>query len=179
MKATFPTMTACLIAFGLCFAGCASRPQDSTRAALLSLPWQQFDQTQNSGWRVYAARGEHQEAAQLIEIYLKQHPDLTVRQRAVSHFHAGIEHVLDGHTKAGLVHLNQAVVPENTPGLSDDWNDMVIATRAFLKGDRPTLLAARARVAGLPRSSVQWPDYPDFLLDHFGRPYGSWIKEKQ
>ena len=174
MKTIIPLAATCLIASAQFFTSCASRPKDADRAALLSLPWQQFDQTPSSGWRIYAQREQHREAAELLEVYLKRHNELTVRQRAVSHYHAGIERVLSGNTPAGISHLNKSIVPEKTPGLSDDWNDMVIATRAFLVGDRTALLGAKERVARLPVSSVQWPDYPTNLLKHFGEPYGSW-----
>ena len=72
-----------------CFIGCVSEQRERERDLILSLPWQQFDQTPNSGWRIYFARHEYRATADLIEIYLKQHQDLTVRQRAVSNFHAG------------------------------------------------------------------------------------------
>jgi hypothetical protein len=174
MKAILSFAAVCLLASAQCFTGCASRPKDATREALLSLPWQQFDQTLNSGWRVYSERHEYRAAADVIEVYLKQHQDLTVRQRAVSCFHAGLMRVRDGHTQAGLAHMRQALVPDNTPGLSDDWNDMVSAHIAFLTGDRVTLVALKSHVASLPPSRVEWPGCPGDLLDHFGQPFGSW-----
>jgi hypothetical protein len=174
MKMITPLTTACLIASALYFTGCASRPKDASRSTLLSLPWQQFDQTPGSGWRIYGERKQYREAAELLEVYLKRHNELTVRQRAVSRYHAGIMRVRSGNSPAGITHLNQSIVPDKTPGLSDDWNDMVIATKAFLVGDRAALLAAKERVASLPPSSVEWPDYPGDLLKHFGEPYGSW-----
>jgi hypothetical protein len=175
MKITIPLTAACLLVSAPCFTSCTSRPKDASHDALLSLPWQQFDQTPNSGWRVYAVHHEYRTAAKLIEVYLKQHhQELTGRQRAVSHFHAGILQVRDGRMQAGLVHLKQALVPDKTPGLSDDWNDMVTAHIAFLTGDRATLVAAKEHVASLPASSVEWPGCPSDLLEHFGAPFGSW-----
>jgi hypothetical protein len=156
------------------FFGCASGPQHREREAILSLPWQQFDQTLNSGWRVYSARREYRAAADVIEVYLKEHQDLTVHQRAVSHFHAGQMRVRDGRTEAGLAQMRQALAPDNTPGLSDDWNIMVSAHIAFLTGDRPKLVALKEQIASLPPSHVQWPNCPADLLDHFGEPLGSW-----
>jgi hypothetical protein len=163
-----------LISIVACFAGCNTEPRDPDRYVLVSLPWQQFDQTLNSGWRVYSARHEYRAAADVIEVYLKQHQELTVRQRAVSHFHAGLMRVRDGHTPAGLALMKQALVPDNTPGLSDDWNIMVYAHIAFLTGDRATLVALKERVASLPPSRVEWPGCPADLLEHFGQPFGSW-----
>lgn len=73
------------------FVGAAERPADVDRAMLLAVPWKQFDQTLGAGWRVYADRGEHHRAAELIVAYLDQRADLTVPQRAVSNFHAAAE----------------------------------------------------------------------------------------
>jgi hypothetical protein len=163
-----------LIGIAVCFAGCVSQPHDPDSGTLLSLPWQQFDQTPNSGWRVYSTRREYRAAADLIEVYLKQHPDLTVRQRAVSRFHVGQLRVRDGRTQAGLDHMKQALAPDNTPGLPDDWNIMVSAHIAFLTGDRATLVALKEQVASLSPSRVEWPGCPADLLNHFGEPLGSW-----
>jgi hypothetical protein len=157
-----------------CFIGCVSGPHDSERDAILSLPWQQFDQTLDSGWRVYSARHEYRAAADVIEVYLKQHPELTVRQRAVSHFHAGQMRVYDGHTEAGVALMKKALVPEIPPGLPDDWNIMVSAHIAFVTADRATLVALKEQVAALPPSRVEWPGCPADLLEHFGQPLGSW-----
>jgi len=170
-RAVTPGVIASIVGF---FIGCVSGPRDGERDFLLSLPWQQFDQTLNSGWRVYSAHREYRAAADVIEVYLKQHLELTVRQRAVSHFHAGQMRVYDGRTEAGVAHMVQALVPENTRGLSDDWNIMVSAHKAFLTGDRATLVALKAQAAALPPSRVEWPGCPADLLEHFGQPLGSW-----
>jgi hypothetical protein len=156
------------------FVGCVSDRRDRERDVILSLPWQQFDQTPNSGWRVYSARRDYRTAADVIEVYLRQHRELTVRQRAVSHFHAGQMRVREGRIEAGVAHMSQALAPENTPGLPDDWNIMVSAHIAFLTGNRATLIALKAQVASLPPSRLQWPDCPADLLEHFGQPLGSW-----
>ena len=168
------TILGVLVALTVYFSGCVSRPRDSDRDALLSLPWQQFDQTLDSGWRVYSARHDYRAAASVIEVYLKQHPELTVRQRAVSHFHAGQMRVYDGRTAAGVAHIKKALVPDIPPGLPDDWNILVSAHIAFLTGDRATLVALRAQAAALPPSRVEWPGCPADLLEHFGQPLGSW-----
>jgi hypothetical protein len=56
---------------------------------LLALPWKQFDQTLEWGWRVYAMRDEHLPAARLIERYLAERSDLTPVQRASRTFMPG------------------------------------------------------------------------------------------
>jgi hypothetical protein len=166
------TMLGVLIA--VWFSGCVSQPHDPEREALLSLPWQQFDQTLNSGWRVYSVRHEYRAAADVIEVYLKHHQELTVRQRAVSHFHAGQMRVYDGRTKAGVAQMKKALVPEIPPGLPDDWNIMVSAHIAFVTGDRAKLVALKGQVATLSPSRVEWPKCPADFLEHFGEPFGSW-----
>src|SRR6266516_3619485 len=60
------TVLGILISIAGCFVGCVSQPHDSEPEMLLSLPWQQFDQTLNSGWRLYLARHECRAAADLI-----------------------------------------------------------------------------------------------------------------
>jgi hypothetical protein len=171
MKYYVPLRLGVLIGVAACLVGCVSQPQDPACEALLSLPWEQFDQTPNSGWRTLAftdrgARRDYRAAADLIEIYLSQHQELKAQQRAVSRFHVGQLLALDGRTKAGVANMKQALVPENTPDLPADWNPaawnvMVSATIAFLTGDRATLVHLNEQ-----------PGCPANLLEHFGQRYG-------
>ena len=164
------------------FVACVPRPQDPSHDALLALPWQQFDQTPNSGWRTLAftdrggtlERRDYRAAADLIETYLRQHLELKVQQRAVSCFHVGQLRALDGHIRAGVASMKQALVPENTPDLPADWNIQVSATVAFLTGDRATLVHLKEQESNLPRSLVKWPDCPADLLRRLldGQTYG-------
>src|SRR5688572_28344595 len=89
-----------------------AQAQDDTTgpdaATLVALPWKQFDQTLGSGWRIYADRGEHLAAARLIETYLARRSDLTLVQRAVSHFHAGAELARENLYEEALRHLEHA-----------------------------------------------------------------------
>jgi hypothetical protein len=190
MQATAPF----LLLLGAFIANVASAQTESTGSplrgadheALLSLPWEQFDQTQNSGWRVYVnpTSKQYLEAARLIEAYLARHNDLPARQRALSYFHAGMQYVFYarenvGDPLAALPDLDKAIVSGKEPAHSIDWNEMVIATKAFLVGDRATLLAVRERVAAMPTASVEWPNYADDLLRNLGKPYGSWWPKEE
>lgn len=47
---------------------------------------------------------------------------LTVRQRAVSRFHAGQMRVYERRPEAGVAYMKRALVPKIPPGLPDDWN---------------------------------------------------------
>lgn len=154
--------------------GCAS-PHDHRFNAVLAMSWQEFDQTANSGWRAFADREEYRLAADLIEAYLREHSELTVRQRAVSHFHAGYLRARVGDIQAGVVHMQQAIVPNETPeGLGDDWNIIVLSHIAFVMGDRAKLIALEEDITRLPRSRVEFPACPGDLLEHFGQPLGTW-----
>ena len=118
-------------------------PRDPDSESLLALPWKSFDQTQNSGWRVYVnpTRKQYLEAAKLIEAYLDRHAELTPRQRALCHYHAAHQYIYRavltgvGDPLDALPHLEKAIVPSKETAPSLDWNEMVIATKAFLMGD--------------------------------------------
>jgi uncharacterized protein (TIGR02246 family) len=144
--------------------------------ALLALPWKQFDQTPGAGWRVYAGRNEHRRAAELIETYLARRTDLTPAQRAISHFHAGAELARENLYERALHHLEKAEVPIGTRGVPQDWNELVISTRAFLLGDREALLASKARVDAM--QSPAFPDSAARLLQYMGQRYGAWDEER-
>ncbi len=146
-------------------------------AALLALPWKQFDQTLGAGWRVYAIRNEHRRAAELIEAYLARRNDLTPPQRAISHFHAAAELARENLYEAALRHLESAEVPPDTKAVPDDWNELVISTRAFLRGDREALLASKRRVDAM--RSPAYPQSAERYLKHLGQPYGVWDEAEQ
>ena len=162
-------------------------PGDPDRETVLALPWGQFDQNEDSGWRLLSARKQHLEAAKLIEAYLSRHTELSERQRALSNFHAGMQYVFyardhGGDPRAGIPDLEKALVPGSGTGLPVDWNDLVIATKAFLMGDRPTLLAVRERVAAMPPGAARWLKSPhdvDDLINNLGKPYGSWWPKEE
>lgn len=169
----------------------AERQQgDHVREALLSLPWVDFDQKPNSGWRsfVNADRKEYLVAAKLIEAYLIRHQELTARQRALLHYHAAHQYIYravrgkEGDVRDALPHLEGAIVPSDEEAPSADWNVLVAATKAFLTGDREALLALRSRISELPMASIKFMKSPhslDDLLINLGKPYGSWFQNSE
>jgi hypothetical protein len=152
--------------------GAESQPTKSADEELLALPWKQFDQTLGSGWRVYACRKDHAGAARLIETYLGRRTDLTPTQRAVSHFHAAAELARENRYQEALRHLESAEVAAGSRGVPEDWNELVLAMRAFLLGDRAALLASKQRVAAM--RSPAFPQSAEQLLEHLGERYGVW-----
>ncbi|MDB6030462.1 MAG: uncharacterized protein JWM16_800 [Verrucomicrobiales bacterium] len=148
----------------------------NANAALLSLPYQQFDQTPHSGWRALAQDGGlFHEAAALIEAYLS-HDGLGTDQRVNLHFHAAQCLAFAGDAKSvldALGHLKQARYSPEPPDVPLRWNDYVEATEAFLKGDLDALKAARERIAAGPRlnGTPANLDVVDRLIARFGQPY--------
>lgn len=159
----------------LCIVSClasAEEVSDPEQVAVLKLSWTEFDQTLGSGWRVFADRKQYLAAAELIEIYLRQHAELAVRQRAISNHHAGQMFACAGRVATALSHLDRAITPPETENMPEDWNELVISTRAFLIGDRDELIASKKRVAAM--TSPTFRNNADELLENFGKPYGAW-----
>jgi hypothetical protein len=155
---------------GAFLVGCAT-PQSCERASVLSLPYEQFDQTFGSGWRPLFDQREYAKAAGLIEDYLRTHDELTFSQKKFLHLHAGMMFALQGNTTRGVKHLDQAKTADITAGLWPDWNDFISANRAFLAHDRVSLQAARDRLAIAHSPRVVQVDR---LLQTFGGSYADW-----
>lgn len=157
-------------------AGCDSNRDGKQHASLLSLPYAQFDQAQGAGWRAMADRQQFYDGAVLIEAYLPRHPELSLKEIALLHFHAAQLLAVSGREAEALVHLEQAAIPDSTPGtlaLPARWNDFVAATRAFLSHDRSELIDARTRMSSGPSTSTDrfFLRGIDLLVSHFGETY--------
>lgn len=156
-------------------AGAEQQPRRPDNEELLALPWKQFDQTLGSGWRTYACRKEYGAAAELIEAYLARRTDLTPTQRAISHFHAAAELARENRYQEALRHLKTAEVAPGSRGVPQDWNELVVSTRAFLLGDREALLASKRRVEAM--RSPAYPHSAERYLEHLGQRYGVWDED--
>jgi hypothetical protein len=150
--------------------GCAT-PRSSEQAAVLALPYEQFDQTFGSGWRTLFDQREYAGAARLIEYYLQSHQELTFGQKKFLHLHAGMMFALEGSTTRAVKHLDQAKTAGVTAGPWPDWNDFISANRAFLMHDRMSLQAARDRLATAHSPRIAPVDR---LLQTFGGSYADW-----
>jgi hypothetical protein len=100
---------------GTLLTGCNSRPEDSGRTALLSLPYEQFDGTLGAGWSTLQKENRNREAAALIEEYLKRHRELISQQAAV-HFHAAQLLADEREHKKSIAHLKLARCDGMAPG---------------------------------------------------------------
>lgn len=160
-----------------------------TPAETLPQSYHDFDQMPGKGWRALADQKRFTEAARMIECFLAKQAKLTTREKANLHFHAAQCLAIEGSAQSiagALVHLkdsraNPELPESSTPqkdqlaviGVSQQWNDYVEATEAFLKGDLPTLKASRERMAsGLKiNGEVVNLDVVDRLIAKFGKSY--------
>jgi predicted Ser/Thr protein kinase len=147
----------------------------ATLPNLKELTWQEFNQT-GGYWRELAEVRRFAEAAGMIEEYLEAHPELEKGDEAANgaslHFHAAQCLALAGLTAPALEHLRCAYHSQGAPASGLLWNEYVAGTEAFLRGDRPSLVAAHEKVS---RSAVE-SNKPhlqvlDRLIANFGRPY--------
>jgi len=155
--------------------GCATT-EHRGRAAVLALPYEEFDQAYGNGWRSLFERGDGSAAVRMIEDYLKKHGSLTFGQRKFLHLHAAQVLALEDKSSRAVKHLDQAMSHRKSPELWPDWDDFITAQRAFLTQDRTSLLAARERLAtaNAPRLRLA-----DRLIEKFGRSYADviwWIR---
>jgi len=138
-------------------AGCAG---DKTADDMLALDFWGFDQSQETGWRPYADRGEYERAADLIDYYLAHRSDLIEAQRGYLHLHAGELRAYHGDNRRALDHLALAVVsPDSMPDrFPRSFNALAAGTRAFIAGDmegvRTSIEAIRVIPALTARDSM-------------------------
>lgn len=106
--------------------------------------YDQFDQTENSGFRVLAAMGCNKEAADLIEEYMRVNRSTGSSLR----WHVAQMRATAGDTKAAI-RWAKSVLTEKEDFAKDPfrWNDYVLATIAFLERDKKALLLHRNNVA--------------------------------
>jgi hypothetical protein len=162
-----------LIAMFAC--GCET-PERRYRAAVLSLPYNEFDQAYGDGWRSVFERGEGLAAVALIEDYLKKHGDLSFGQRKFLHLHAAQVLALEDKNSRAVSHLDRAMSHQKSRELWPDWDDFISATKAFLMHDRASLLAARERLAAANAPRLKLADR---FIEKFGRSYADviwWIR---
>jgi hypothetical protein len=130
---------------------CVHQPQDPAREALLSLPYKEFDQTPDSGWRTLSKHKRNREAVVLIEEYLKRHRELPPKQAGMLHFHAAqLLATEERESRRAIAHLKRARCDGQNPG----YNEFADAMRAFLERDYDELLVIRDRVRQYPATGM-------------------------
>lgn len=152
-------------------ASAPARPFDE--AAALRLPFREFGQTPDSGWRVLANEERWAEAGRLIDRYLAQNPSLTPYERMVLSFHAGQMYGFAGENQTARYRFMDALIPNESPNAVIRWNAYMLATIAFLEGDRPTLLQSREVILAGPTVEGCKPNLNivNSFVANFGKPY--------
>lgn len=166
-------------------------PCSYDRKALLALDEKAFDQDLEGGWRTVAnIPGCELAAADLLAAYRAEHP----RSGGIVAWHEGQMRASAGQYERAVPLLESARKPVNQDTYG--WNYYVDATVAFLRHDKPGLLAARRRLAnvaypqdasplkdgymvipgqpGRPARRVRWPpniEVVDALINCFDKPY--------
>ena len=136
--------------------------------AALRAPVGQFDQDSSVGWRALSDRGCFAEAAQLIEYYAL---DYDSKYRALK-WHLAQMHALAGNVEKALEAAQLSLSPIQEQMHPDfDWNDYVLATMAFLRGDRPAFDKHRAALkAASPRNLMNAAN--ESAIDRLDRCFG-------
>src|ERR1039458_9209554 len=105
--------------------------------ALLALPFLKFDQDQSGGWRELQYKGCVLEAAMTIDAYLVDAPEqMKTVTREDLYFHAGQLYAWSGLKKLAARRFLRSFNLHETGDEELAWNPYVLATVAFLQGDR-------------------------------------------
>lgn len=159
------------------------------RDTMLALDFEQFDRTQEQGWRLIADRECYAEAAALIADYR----EATENERANEVLrHHQVQMYAAVEDRVPAIVLLDEIIAEFKPGDSVTNLHYTQSTRAFLAKDLSSLKIARADLASVPqpdqfeaavaRFKAEYPDFPppswppnldvvDGFINCFDRPY--------
>jgi len=140
-------------------------------ASDLSLPYEAFDQTEDRGFRVLAARDCPREAADLIVEYIAA---TGAKQRSLR-WHVAQLRATEGDVARAVAYAKGVLAErEDFEKAPLRWNDYVLATIAFLERDRAALVRHRDKVA---EGAAAYPGNAlnlkllDKLIRHFDATY--------
>jgi hypothetical protein len=138
----------------------------------LSLDYAAFDQDLGHGWRKLSDAKKFQEAAALIDAYLKHRDDLAAWQRRNLQFHKGQLLAIVGENATALIAFRAAIDSEEAKTSPLSWNAYVKATIAFLEKNREELKKMRDNLA----VGAKWHDdvnlkVIDRLIANFDKSY--------
>jgi hypothetical protein len=116
--------------------------------ALLALPFMSFDQDHSGGWRALANRGCRLAAAMLIDTYIvDERAEMNTSQREDLYFHAGQLYAMVDLRQLAVRRVLRSLNLHEPPDADLAWNTYVLATAAFLRGDRDELAHQRNLLA--------------------------------
>lgn len=113
----------------------------------LTLSFEAFDQTIDSGWRPFYENRCYETAAKLLVRYIEAHPDLAEAHYMLA-FHSGQMYALDGQYTTAIAFMKQGY--SDIPSTFVDWNAFVDANIAFLENDFEGLQEKKALIEMQP-----------------------------
>jgi hypothetical protein len=150
------------------------------RAELLALDEHSFDQDMDGGWRAVA---RHEECTEVAADLIREYRETRGLTSTILYWHEGQLRAHAGSTDEAIRLFEKSRKTFDIFG----WNLYVDASIAFLRRDKPALLAAREALARLPRPEdfnprdaqgnvvvVSWPlnlSVVDGLITCFDRAY--------
>lgn len=139
----------------------------------MRLSYEEFDQTMGSGFRALGAKGCHKEAADLIEAYIQENS----AQQSSLRWHIAQLRAMHGANEAAVEYAESSLLEqEDFSKRALRWNDYVLATVAFLEGDRERLVHHRDKVAegvGEHPGNELNLKLLDALIENFGADYAT------
>lgn len=145
----------------------------------MALTYEEFDQTMDSGFRILGAKGCHEEAADLIEEYIRVN---SAEQRSLRWHIAQLRAMHGANEEAARYAKSSLLEHEDFSERALRWNDYVLATIAFLEGDRESLIRHRDNVAeGVGEHSGNELNLKllDALIENFDSDYATALKTLQ
>ncbi|WP_057831483.1 hypothetical protein [Colwellia sp. TT2012] len=137
----------------------------------INLSHDEFDQTENSGFRALGNKGCYKEAADLVELYIDKHNSkgLTIR------WHVAQLRALSGDNKKAAENGRLSLADSEKPNKTLlRWNDYVLASIGFFEGKKDVLISHRNKVA-IGKSEHFGNELNlkllDKLIKHFGKSY--------
>lgn len=113
----------------------------------LSLSFEEFDQTPDSGWRPYYENRCYETAATLLVKYIEEHPELAEAHYMLP-FHTGQMYALDGQYAKAIAFMKDGY--SDIPSTFVNWNAFVDANIAFLENELEVLRENRALIEKQP-----------------------------
>ena len=132
--------------------GACARALDETglsaeQQRVLALDYRAFDQAMGHGWRAWDDRGEHAEAARLLDRYALIHDDLDASEMRMIRFHAGQMYAGIEDRPSAIERFQASIDPDEPPDVPLKWNAYVRGTIAFLERDLDALGHSRRKLA--------------------------------
>lgn len=140
----------------------------------LALTYEEFDQTDNKGWReyTYPNKVDYKKAAEVIEYYLMYKDGLIPDEIAMLNFHAGQGFAFVNDYSKAQKHLSLSFT-DGSDTNGKYWNYYVQANIAFLNRDLNSLLRIKGKMESLPLINGMNPNlaFVKSLISNIHKPY--------